>query len=230
MANFLEDTFTEGSDTALESHTPDVAGGQWTTDWDGNRFDIVAATDMVKSDRAAAAFAPSEPTPGSADYWCMVRAATNDDGTAKRVGAGVRMDAAANDGYCLYNRGNDDRYLVRVVTDSESTIDTDAWGGTSSTFYHIKLQAEGTGATVTLSMWYKGTSEPGGAADDTYADTDAARLTGTDKAGLYIRGVEPRIDSVKADVVAAGVTVPDQTLSPTSQLSNSGGMIGVMNV
>ena len=198
------DTFTEASDTALESHTSDSGGG-----WSGadtTAFDVIAATDEVKRDFAGVAKAASgDEAPTSADYYVTVNGKTVDDGNfvVDGFGPAVRIADASNFYYVQVLRGTSTasegrlrlyKNVATVHTQIGSDYNITSFAG--STYYDVKLQIEGT----SLEVWLDGTSRIG-------PETDSA-LSAAGEVGFAIRNNDPLITSLDSDYLAAGVSIP----------------------
>lgn len=119
MGIIVSDTFTEGADTNLDLHTPDV-GQQWvevaitgTTE-----IKIYSATDDIGGAASAAGngqYLKSQPAPSSADVDVQITCSTIDGGTTNQ--RKFRLHARGT--------GATDYYAVRFVPPAASNNDTE---------------------------------------------------------------------------------------------------------
>ena len=192
MAIIKTDTFTEASDTALESHTSDSGGG-----WSGfntTSFDVVGADDEVKVDALSDLYAAGTETPSSADYWCNVNCRTVAT-TIRRIGSCVRVSTGTTDVNCyaLVVTGSDGSWRLRKIL---SAAITQIAGGTISgfnaaTWYDLKVQAQGT----TIKGFIDGSE---------VASVTDSDISAVGKVGIFGRGTEPRITSLTSEDFAGG--------------------------
>jgi hypothetical protein len=219
VAVIKTDTFTEGGNTALESHTSDSGGG-----WSGlqtTQFDVIAADDEVELDRDNLDFALGDETPANADYWCNVNCRTVGTSNGNRPASVVRLAAGIN-GYYMEISGSGAWRLKKIVAGSVTVLDSGTVAAelgsfSESTFYDVKVEAQ--------SSTIKGYLNDNEVASVTDSDVSA-----TGSVGISMRnGTTERITSLTSEDFVT-VTVPDDTLAPTMQLANSGGMVGAVNV
>ena len=115
------DTFTEGSDTLLTSHTSD-SGHTWTvqTGSTGNG-NVVASTDNVKDNAGNAPNVYSSVTPASAEY--DIEMTTT--GTSDCMGPSGRCATDANtSSFVLYNNGASEWRLIERIAGTSTTLGT----------------------------------------------------------------------------------------------------------
>lgn len=189
MAVIKTDTFTEASDTPLESHTSDSGGG-----WGGvdtANFDVIAADDEVQSDNTGNKLASGNENPSTADYWCEVNGKTVATANADRFGSVVRCATGAN-GYTFAVFGNGIWHLNKVVSGTFTSLGTNTIGGFgAATYYNAKTEAQG--STI---KGYLDSSEV-----VSVTDTD---ITAAGNVGLYERQLSARITSLTSEDFAAG--------------------------
>lgn len=191
-AAFATDTFTEGSDTALESHTPDLGNG-WTGP-DVAKFDVIAAVDEIDvDDNSTGYFAVKNDAPASADYCVEVVGRTNSLTSGKKFAALFRMDTSKN-GYGGTVSGSGGTGGIwefnRYATGSDTLLSSGTIAGfSSSTYYTITIQGVGDQISYYLDGVLKAT-----VTDATYS---AAQLP-----GVYIRHTEAHITSLTAKAMS----------------------------
>lgn len=195
MAEFASDTFTEGSDTALSSHTPDV-GGSWVHNT--SSLTVIAATDHVTGDSAAAtatAYIDSAPGDNDLDISCDID--TNSQ-AQKRGGvvAYAAVGASTWDGYVGFNV-NGTRRLDEVLNNAFSTLASESQANENATFL---LQTRPAHGSVKQELFVAGVSEL--QADDATYATFA-------RAGIICRSGEILDNFSASDGTAVGgATVP----------------------
>lgn len=191
-AAFGTDTFTEGSNTALESHTPDLGNG-WTGP-DVAKFDIIAADDEIDvDDNNTGYFAVKNDTPPSADYCVEVVGRTNSLSSGKKFSALFRMDTSKN-GYGATVSGSGGSGGIWELYSFSAGSDTLLSSGTisgfsGSTYYTLTLQGEGTTLKVFLD----------GALMSTVTN---ATHSAANTPGVYIRHTESHITSITAKAIS----------------------------
>jgi hypothetical protein len=183
MAIFGQDTFTESSDTALESHTPEV-GGSWSSH-DVTDFDVRASDDVVfvSTESGGVYFALNDGTPGSADYdvECDIYYPSGENWNASNTtGVLGRFDDTARSGYQLRKYQNSVQ-LYELTTNSYTLLDSHSVASDdpgSDTAFNLKLELR------TASQ--KGYLQGSGTAD--LVGTDSTH-TSAGYSGIVIRGV-----------------------------------------
>jgi hypothetical protein len=146
VAEFLNDTFTEGSDTALASHTAD-SGGAWAQhpNFTTNTMTVVASEDRVKGNSTSGtAFYYNNETPGSAEYdvEATFRVTTAGD-SQSHPGLLARLATGASTFYQMYYAGDGTPgpvQLQKVVAGVATTLATAAFTPATNTDYQFKLE------------------------------------------------------------------------------------------
>ena len=144
----------------------------WTKLAGGNC--ILASNNVVEDAGGSSWYYYNTATPGANQY-AQIKQSAGDAGPA------VRMATAATTCYTLYENGASTAYkLVRFNAGADTDLIEDLpMPGSGVT---IKLEVTGVGATVTLNVYYNNVLQ------DTYADTDAARIVAAGKIGFYLYG------------------------------------------
>lgn len=183
VSEHYHDFVDQGSNTFVHAITPDTGtgyeddGGAAATVYNG--ADYAAAAAFVQS------FARASHTPASADYWAEIIARTVDTGANDEVGVAVRLASSSTSaaGYIAVLEGGTGVIHVRRSWDGSDLFTETISGFSASTDYRIRIQAEGTGATVTVSLWVDDVE----AASSPYSDTDASRITSVNDPAFYVR-------------------------------------------
>lgn len=133
----IQDTFTEGSDTALESHTPDT-GGAWSKHPSyATGATVVASEDRLRGDSTSATSLYINATsPAAANYevaWTARMTST----TNPYAGAAARFNATTNNGYVVWYSGGVWNLGV-VVSGTVTTLATYNGSETTNTDYAIR--------------------------------------------------------------------------------------------
>ena len=186
---FLEDTFTEGSNTALESHTSD-SGGAWTL---GNEisFTVNAANDWVNVESdAVSRRAGSNETPPSADYYVEVKGKVDETTSGDVFGPVGRFDEVANDYYDCLIRG-DQSWDINVTDNASSVLISsgaidDFIAFDVGTFYDVRLTMTGDQISCSVNGVQLGATLTNGA------------VTAAGAAGFFERDVAQDITYIKA--------------------------------
>lgn len=212
MTTFLSDSFTEASDTTLASHNADTGGAGWTKHAaSAGTMTVQGSSDRVRSDGSEGDYYHTA-TPGSANYYGqedLVWVSTNN-----YAGVIVRMDTSATTWYGAgYDSGNTRWELFKAVAGSFTTLGTSSASFTSGT-HTIKLDVSGTGATVSLTFYVDTVSTL------TASDTDANRITATNKVGFYTAsgaGNGYQVDNLSGvdGTGGASTTLPVRNRRPT---------------
>jgi len=211
------DTFTEASDTALDAHTKDT-GGSWVADTQALDLDVEAATDtLVLTTGSGLSVSVIDDANSETDYFTEIEAVTGGTGASDRIGSAVRCDATPNytsgDCYIFRIRGSDGWTLLRLDSGSFNSLDSDtgfntANGVNGSTVIKLKLQVEGTGATVTLNAWIE--LDGGGYSQvvTNLSDSSANRIVTAGKPGVHIGSTQnPAITWFNAEDLTSGGTI-----------------------
>ncbi len=135
---YIQDTFTEGADTELSLHAPDV-GGAWSKHPSfATAATVIAADDNLRGDSSTVdSLYINATAPGSDDYEIAWTARQTTVGTGSRAGAAGRYNATTNNGYRLYYDGSVWNLGV-VVSGSFNSLAT--WNGseTVNTDYAVR--------------------------------------------------------------------------------------------
>lgn len=135
---YIQDTFTEASDTELSLHTPDT-GGAWSKHPSfATAATVIAADDNLRGDSSTASSLYINATaPGVDDYEIAWTARQTTVDTGSRVGAAGRYNATTNNGYLLYYGGSD--WTLGVVVSGTYT-ELATWNGseTVNTNYAVR--------------------------------------------------------------------------------------------
>jgi hypothetical protein len=205
----ITDTFTEASNTALASHTPDT-GGTWSVG--SGTWTVYGATDELGCDSRE--FAWNSSTFSSADCYAEVTGKVDNVATTQQFGCCVRSSAfgranASANRYWCYVDGVGNVFLNKEISGSSSQI-----GSTGSiasfsttTYYLVRLQASGSSITVDVD----------GGNEVTTTDT---AITGANLSGLYFRNTSPRVTLFDSDVLG-GAADPEGHLLH-GKLTNGG--------
>lgn len=201
MARIVYDTLTEGSNTNLNAHTPEV-GGAWT--YGMGTWTVLEATDVL-SLSSGQQFAYNAATPPSADYWVEVTGRTVATGATDRFGVLVRGDggdyaAAGTDCYYAYITGTGLLVMLEqtngsVAAPASYSGDYTISGFSASTDYTLRLEAIGS----TITAYLDGVSR---------ATASDSTISAAGQAGVYLRNSSAYITSIDSDdlVVAGGGT------------------------
>jgi len=184
MSTVGQDTFTEGSNTALQSHTPDIGSG-WTNE--ANQFTVLAASDDLRHDTTALQRTRKGDDIG--DDNMVVTAEVKVANTANRVaGVCARMStdgfADQYEAYLLRNSGTQQDVVLfknvggaRTQLGSTATITLN-----SSTYIWLRL-------TIGAGTQLVETSPDGSAWTTRVSTTEAdTTLQGRQYAGLIMNG------------------------------------------
>lgn len=197
--SFLYDTFTESSDTALASHTPET-GSSWaigTSSWT-----VYEATDEVGVSAGLRGYAWNAATPPSADYHVEVNGKTDSTNAARQFGPrgrGTAYERTNANSNCYYVQLHGDaivymfKEVAGTITQIGSSYTIPSFG--STTYYTVKLEMIGSA----IATYIDGVSQ--------ITATDTA-VTAANLAGLYFRNENPRITYVDAVDLAAGGANP----------------------
>lgn len=141
MAYYLEDTFTEGSNTNIASHTSD-SGHSWST---ASWLTVIAADDEVNSTSALTTPTLSSWVPATADYDIRINGKTVGATTSHQLHVYARYTDADN-WYRVRVRGDGNVYLQKMVGGVGPTDLGNAAisGFSASTYYDIEIRCDGT--------------------------------------------------------------------------------------
>lgn len=184
-ATLVDDTFTEGSNTNLQSHTPDTGSGY--TFLSGATQQIKASLDALGSDPTRSLY-KNDTAIGSADYDAYI--------TIKHGGSAyiptmvcVRINGASNDRYCgglVDNGGNPASGIIKVVSGVETSLGVgDTFGPAIDDIYRLNV----TGSSLTL--YRNGVSK--------VTATDSA-VTAIGNAGMDFKGSNSGTDSIDIQI------------------------------
>jgi hypothetical protein len=154
MAAFLNDTFTEASNLALESHTPET-GGTWSQhpNFTTNTMTVVSAGYYVTGSAAAGtSIYKNSATPPSADYYvsATVRRASGTD--ASFMGVCGRMSASASTFVQAWYKDSTSTWeLSEIVAGTTNILGTYVSALATSTSIAIELRLVGTSAKFFLA-------------------------------------------------------------------------------
>lgn len=178
MSTFASDAFIEASDTALQSHTPDVGGS-----WAKNAF----VTGSMKVSGALDRVRPDEPSfgdacynnagvPGSADYSVEADFVFVSNVGGSYVWVTGRYDSSTGG---LYRGGwaGGSWELAKGTGFSGSLGTASGTGYTAGNTYHAKLDLSGT----TLNFYVDGVLKIGPVTDSTYTAKGLAGIKSADQ-------------------------------------------------
>lgn len=209
----LQDTFTEGSNTSLPSHTPEV-GGTWSVG--SGTFTVYEATDSVGADGRE--FAWNDASFSSADAYTAITGRTGGTGATQQFGgcgrstAFGRNNASANR-YWFYIDGDGGVFLQKEVAGSSSQLGSSSTIASFSTTTDYLCRLEMNGDAITLDV--DGVEK--------VSATDTA-ITVSGFAGLYNRNTTtPRITLIEADILGAAADPEGPLIG--GKLMNSGLLI-----
>lgn len=227
MTAIVTDTFTEGSNTNLNAHTPEV-GGAWS--YAMGTWTVVGATDIVQLS-SGQEFAWNAAVPPGADYYAEVTGRTGATNATDRFGVAIRGDgggyaAAGTDCYYAYIRGDG---VLSVLEQTNGVIaapsgysgDYTITGFSASTDYTLRLEVSGS----TITAYIDGVSR---------ATASDSTISAAGRIGIYLRNSSAYITSInsddgvvplslsvdKADVVITG---KDISMSLTNLVFSTGG-------
>lgn len=195
VTTYSNDTFTEGSDTALSSHTAET-GGSWTRHPNfAATATVQASTDRVVGDSGSTAIYYHAATPSNADYdvTATLRASDLSTGLPGVIG---RMNTSASTFYQAYISDSSTLTLAAVVAGSTVASTTKSFSFSTNTNYTVTLRMRGTRIEVIINS------------QSIVGFTDS-NITATGKAGLRTRdtgSVDNFVvtdDTIQNDVVIA---------------------------
>lgn len=213
---FLTDTFTETSDTALGSHTPDV-GGTWTVF--AGAMTVIGSEDRARGDSSSStgsAYNSASPASDEYDVEAIVRRTTSDANPL--CGIYVRYDPAGPHYVQMYMSQPDSLLVMQEVQSgavSESSTYSKTW--TADTNYTFKIEARN--GSNGVKGYLDGTQR----VQITWSGGSTAGKAGI-RARLY-----GRVDSLVATDYSAGVTATVSgtldalTLSSSATIANGVG-------
>lgn len=206
------DTFTEASDTGLESHTSDSGGGWQSSEC--NNIEVFSATDNISVDIGTGVTGCiGDEGPSETDYVCEATCTTGGTSSADRCGISVRAQDGAS-----FSSSASSYYFIRVGGDASDqlwnffrvdsgTPSTVGLSGTTSgtlsgtdtdDLLKLRITVTGIGATVTLVVEEDTDIDGGGfggfAALTTITDTNVNRITTAGNPGVYMRNANVTLD------------------------------------
>jgi hypothetical protein len=182
---FVNDTFTEATDTLLSSHTAEL-GGQWVFQGGTGTAEVTGNAVLAVSG-SSSYYSPA--VPPSAVYEAEAVLVSKGQGGA---GLCVRMNPSANTHYRLNYDGSDDTWKIRK---SIAGVDTMiASHGPVTTIpidqqYNMRFQVSGTNPVV-LMAWIDGVEII------TFSDSATDRIAATGHAGIFT-------NTTAADLIAS---------------------------
>lgn len=211
MATWFSDLFSTGSTVLASSHTSD-SGGTWALAAGASPIASVYATGsgIMASGAAGAQVIRTSvisTSPNADTTWNL----HVDSATAYTTcGPAIGLSSDASSGYIAVHRQSNSKWEIYRLGASLSTTLLATSSGTytytnNSDIADVVLSKSGTGATVTVTL------KIGGATVVSYADTDAARVTGNGYAGFWF----------STTVAAAGIWVQDVTAEDASTAATS---------
>lgn len=214
MAQFVLDSFTDGSGVALASHTGET-GATWT------EHPVFTSGAMVISNanRARAATIPTcyyaSGSPAGADYDVTADFDCISAGASERFGIAARMDTTADTMYVVrYNRGTAAWEFLKVVAGSSTTLDswsdTPTAGQSRAVVFHVR----DAGHTVDIDGVQRLAS-----ADN--AITAAGKVGIRASSGNATNSTLMHLDSISADDVVAPTGYLQIDQQPTETQENT---------
>jgi len=226
MATWFSDLFSTGSTVLASAHTSD-SGGTWALAAGASPIASVYATGsgIMASGAASTQVVRTSvisSSPNADTTWNL----HVDNATAYTTcGPAIGLASDASSGYIAIHRQSNSKWEIYRLGASLTTTLLATSAGTytytnSSDISNVVLSKSGTGATVTVTLKIGGTTVV------SYADTDAARVTGNGYAGFWFSttGTAGGIwvqDVVAADAATAAASI---TVTPPSPAS---GVVGV---
>ena len=215
MSILTSDTFTEGSDTALTSHTMDTGGGSWAVE--AAQFTAIAATDDCRHNGGSLNRARVSVDHGADDM--NVEASVKvGPSTARQCGVCARMTTAdyANQ-YEAYIQGTAggttvDVFLFKNVGGVRTELNTSNETLASGTYATLRLEVSAGSQIVKLN----------GATVITGTEADAT-LSGQNYVGIIMKGVgetTTRLDNFQSEDVAVGGASAVGTVFQSPVISN----------
>jgi hypothetical protein len=200
MSQFVYDTFTETSNTALVSHTGET-GATWATHSSWANASIYAANDWIYGNDSVYGCAYASGSPASADYsvTCVIEipSGTNSD---RNTGAAGRISTSAKTAY-MFRLSGDVWQLWSIVEDSYSSLGT--WTDTISAPATRTAKLEMSGTTITGYV--------DGVARVSVTNSD---ISAAGKAGIWVQGNSAETGtgafttSISADDLGGGIAKP----------------------
>lgn len=209
MATFVNDTMTEASNTALESHTPET-GGAWSKQSGFTAGATVDATeDRCKGDTSTTAIYQNAGAPAGVDYDVQATVRMTSLATSPHVGLIARAAAAASTFYqTYYNNDTPALLLDKVVAGAGTNLGSYNPSPSIDTDYTLKLQCY----DAAKKAFWDGVER--------ISSTDNA-ITAAGKAGLRVRA-DGRIDNFVATDLGAG----GDPWMPIPLVGYGGGFVG----
>ena len=184
-ATLVDDTFTVGTNTNLQDHTPDTGSGY--TYLSGGTAVIMQSVDSVGKFSSRALY-KNDTAIGSADYDAYI--------TIKHGGSAyvptmvcVRINGASNDRYCGGlgdNGGNPASKIIKVVGGTETSLGVaDTFGPAANDIYRLNVTGDD------LTLYRNGVSKV------TASDSD---VTATGNAGVDFMAAEAGVDTIDEQI------------------------------
>jgi hypothetical protein len=197
MAQFVSDTFTESSDTNLDSHVGET-GATWASF--GPSATVDAAKDIIYGTLGYGVRYASG-TPASADYsvTCVIEVPSGGTNSLRNSGPAGRVSTSVQTGY-FFRLSASDWQLYKVVSGSFTSLGS--WTDSISAPATRTAKLELSGSTIT--GYVDGTSR--------VSVTDTS-ITAAGKAGIWIDGDASStsgafISSISADDLVSGSAGP----------------------
>ena len=214
MTVLLSDSFTETTNTALTSHTPEV-GSTWAIG--SGTWTVYEATDSLGTD--ALDFCWNNVSFSSPDAYTQVTGRTGGTATQDQFGACVRStafarnNASANRYYCLVN-GLGTVYMSKEVAGVSTQLGTEYTisGFSASTDYLIRLWVDGSSINVDIDGVTR------------ISATDTA-VTAAGFSGTHSRNGNSRVTLINAGLLAQPL-LSEALSSRKRRPGNSSGPLG----
>ena len=215
------DLFDEASDTELGIHTSDSGGG-----WQGSStsLNVLGATDDVQDIISSTVSMIGDEDPTETDYFMECNFTMGGATSTDRVGVLARSDGGAT-----HTSGSSSYYKFRMLGDSGWSLwrveagvpDQTGLNGTIANASYIssagigtgdivkmKMQVEGTGATVTFTLSIDPDELGYDVVSSGTTDTDANRIVTAGNVGIIMRQTVARIKDCNAeDLLSGGATL-----------------------
>ena len=196
-STFLSDSFTEASQTPLESHSPETGGT-----WGGDSTSLTVENDglLRAEDNAARYAAFNSATPAANTYYVAVTGSCGDVNSTDEFGAVGRWDTSSGiDGYQCKLKGNG--YLVLRAYESGTLVDLNGASGkditswfTASSTYTVVLSVAGNAYGDIQCGVYEGET-----LKDSVVASSHTVETRVGKAGIHIYQGNASITSIQAE-------------------------------
>jgi hypothetical protein len=153
MTVIVQDTFTEASDTALASHTPDIdtVGTGWTAFSNSGTatFTVVAASDTLDISEVNSGAVIDTGLTGAMKTSVDFNADSADNRASVQVKNSGDATWATQDGYQFnFRPGADALFLTEVLNNSGTTLDTDTYAMDLNVTYNFAVTYNGGNLSV----------------------------------------------------------------------------------